>query len=119
MAPTSPHTPVRCAARGPKRATHLDFLGDVKNRLGFSSEMGAEREGADPNPKRERVGADPSGSATSRTGDAGPAAVDFDALHAALGDVPPSELQEDPDVASESSGRTNATYASTRPHAIP
>jgi len=63
----------------------------------------------------------------------GPEAVDFDALHAALGD--PLELDELPPAAiegedeellegveervGESSGATNAAYASTRPRTIP
>ncbi len=57
-----------------------------------------------------------------------PPPVDFDALHAALGD--PMDLEEPPPAAHEvertsapkqadSSGRSSATYASARPHTIP
>lgn len=54
-----------------------------------------------------------------------PAPVDFDALHAALGEglreaphppVPPPPVKV---AIGESQGRSNATYASTRPHAVP
>jgi hypothetical protein len=46
-----------------------------------------------------------------------PGVVDFNALHAALGELPPAPQPSAS--AAESQGRTNATYASTRPHAIP
>ncbi len=112
--------------------------------------MGAEREDTDPNPKR--VGTEPGlgkasgASAVPRAAvpvEEDPAApVDFDALHAALGD--PVEFEElssgpaiekggdsDPlldsleaDAAAgggvgESSGRSSATYSSARPRTIP
>jgi hypothetical protein len=104
--------------------------------------MGAERE--ETNPKR--VGTEPGLGGTPSAGsgqpavaasapdDDGPAAVDFDALHAALGDpldfddLPPaaSELNGDesdepgmPERVGESSGRSSATYSSARPHTIP
>ena len=101
--------------------------------------MGAQREDTDPNPKRG--GTEPglgavSGQAPAAPGPANaPVAVDFDALHAALGDpleldelsAPVTEANGDrseelPDGLDErgdSSGRTNAQYASTRPHTIP
>lgn len=50
----------------------------------------------------------------------GPAAdgvVDFDALHAALGDLPPPAPSQ-PQLPT-SDGRSSATYASSRPHVIP
>lgn len=46
--------------------------------------------------------------------------VDFDALHAALGDIPPPPTSSTPVVSeAQSSGKNNATYASARPHTIP
>lgn len=49
--------------------------------------------------------------------------VDFDALHAALGDLPPPAASSTPLVGSptvgESQGRSSATYSSARPHTIP
>ena len=116
--------------------------------------MGAEREDTDP----RRAGTEPGlgkkpASATVESGltpaatvseDHGP--VDFDALHAALGDpldfeeLPPAATEigapghggesddlldgldparEKPERVGESSGRSSATYASARPHTIP
>ncbi len=55
----------------------------------------------------------------------GPEAVDFDALHAALGDpleldeLPPAAIEGDEERVGESSGATNAAYASARPRTIP
>jgi hypothetical protein len=46
------------------------------------------------------------------------AVVDFDALHAALGAVAPAPSSSG-DAVSDSEGRSSATYASARPHAIP
>lgn len=46
-----------------------------------------------------------------------PEVVDFDALHAALGELTPAPASAAP--VSESSGRLNASYSSTRPHAPP
>jgi hypothetical protein len=58
-----------------------------------------------------------------------PAPVDFDALHAALGDgsreaaphapVPPPPAPVVKVAVAESQGRSSATYASARPHAVP
>lgn len=112
--------------------------------------MGAEREDTDPNPKR--VGTEPglgrpsSGQTAAATPqpeeDNGPPPVDFDALHAALGDpldydeLPsgpavekgssePDDLLDSLEAApgeahgGDSSGRSSATYASSRPHTIP
>src|SRR5687767_7419267 len=102
--------------------------------------MGAEREDTD----LQRAGTEPglgrtpspaSGHAPAK--DDAPAAVDFDALHAALGDplefdeLPPAamELNGDGDDlldgldpaerVGESAGQSSATYASARPHTIP
>ncbi|MBX3205802.1 MAG: hypothetical protein KF764_12085 [Labilithrix sp.] len=47
-----------------------------------------------------------------------PDVVDFDALHAALGELPPPPTSSSP-TAGESQGRSSATYASARPHSIP
>jgi hypothetical protein len=47
-----------------------------------------------------------------------PGVVDFDALHAALGDLPPAPTSSSPTIG-ESQGRSSATYASARPHTIP
>jgi hypothetical protein len=44
--------------------------------------------------------------------------VDFNALHAALGELPPAASPSAPNVG-ESHGRSNATYSSSRPHSIP
>ena len=107
--------------------------------------MGEGREDIDPRPRR--AGTEPglgasaapaSGHAPVGTAEAdeGPEAVDFDALHAALGD--PLELDELPPAAiegeeeeeeelidgveervGESSGASSAAYASARPHTIP
>ena len=102
--------------------------------------MGEGREDIDRRPRR--AGTEPGlGAAAPASGhapvgtakDDGPEAVDFDALHAALGD--PLELDELPPAAiecedeallegveervGESSGATNAAYASTRPRTIP
>jgi hypothetical protein len=73
--------------------------------------MGAERPtGVRPHPE----GAEPSSTA----GEASADVVDFDALHAALGELPPPATSSSP-IVSESQGRKNATYASVRPHEIP
>jgi hypothetical protein len=116
--------------------------------------MGAEREDTDPTPNR--VGTEPglgkssgatAAAAEMTTEDDAPPPVDFDALHAALGD--PLDYQDmgsgpavevgtedagdlldglEPAVEApggkalrvgESSGRSSATYASARPHTIP
>lgn len=47
--------------------------------------------------------------------------VDFNALHAALGDLPPPPTSSTPNLggAVTSDGKNNATYASARPHTIP
>ncbi|MBN9165538.1 MAG: hypothetical protein J0I07_31585 [Myxococcales bacterium] len=47
-----------------------------------------------------------------------PDVVDFDALHAALGELPPAPTSSSPTVG-ESQGRSSATYSSARPHTIP
>lgn len=47
-----------------------------------------------------------------------PDVVDFDALHAALGDLPPPPTSSSPSIG-ESQGRSSATYSSARPHTIP
>jgi hypothetical protein len=47
-----------------------------------------------------------------------PEVVDFDALNAALGALPPPPISSSPMIA-ESQGRSSATYASARPHTIP
>lgn len=71
--------------------------------------MAAERPpGARENPEKE----------ASATAEEAPEPVDFDALHAALGELPPPPTSSRP-LLSESQGRLNATYASVRPHAIP
>jgi hypothetical protein len=53
--------------------------------------------------------------------DGGADVVDFNALHAALGDLPPPPTSSTPNVSSvaTSDGKNNATYASARPHTIP
>lgn len=53
--------------------------------------------------------------------DAGADVVDFNALHAALGDLPPPPTSSTPNLggAATSDGKNNATYASARPHTIP
>lgn len=114
--------------------------------------MGAEREDTDPNPKR--VGTEPGlGKSSGQAPAAEPieeeelAPVDFDALHAALGDPldyddlgsnPIIEIGPDGETVDahdgdeprtpppgkalrvgESSGQSSATYASARPHTIP
>ena len=111
--------------------------------------MGAEREDTDPNPKR--VGTEPglgkasgaSPAAAASVPDDVAAPVDFDALHAALGDpVDYEELSSGPAVekgsddlldsleadgpakphvlrVGESSGQSSATYSSARPRTIP
>ena len=113
--------------------------------------MGAEREDTDPTASRAGTepglgkgatsGATPAAAAPTIEADA-PPPVDFDALHAALGD--PLDYQEMPsgpalekaqeveasavehdgrapgaERVGESSGRSSATYASARPHTIP
>ncbi len=47
-----------------------------------------------------------------------PDVVDFDALHAALGELPPPPTSSSPSIG-ESQGRPSATYSSARPHTIP
>jgi hypothetical protein len=118
--------------------------------------MGAEREDTDPTASRAGTepglgkGAGPASGATPAAAapfleDDAPPPVDFDALHAALGD--PLDYQEMPsgpalekgnededsdadhgpgaahagraERVGESSGRSSATYASARPHTIP
>jgi hypothetical protein len=116
--------------------------------------MGAEREDTDPKP--QRGGTEPGLGADTRPGggappaeDVEPAAVDFDALHAALGDpLDYEEMASGPALekgsagdtdelldgleaalvkgaagrarpGGESSGRSSATYASSRPRTIP
>lgn len=55
----------------------------------------------------------------SRNEDApAPDVVDFDALHAALGELPAAPTSSSPTVG-ESQGRSSATYSSARPHTIP
>lgn len=73
----------------------------------------------------------PEGSSAEASHEAdGPAPVDFDALHAALGSMPPPEVTSSPELPqprgltlekgpSESMGRSSATYASASPHAVP
>lgn len=96
--------------------------------------MGAEREREDTDPTSKGgtepglgPASDPNTAATVE--DELPPPVDFDALHAALGD--PLDLDDLPPAAHEverappephggdSSGRSSATYASARPHTIP
>lgn len=100
--------------------------------------MGAERQDRDAGaPSSKKSGTEPglggtAPAASGRTpaadahaGDDGPEAVDFDALHAALGDpldfdeLPPAATEVPAGGIAESSGRTNAAYASARPHTIP
>lgn len=102
--------------------------------------MGAEREDTDSDPKRvgtepglgKASGATPAAAAVTVEEEA-PPPVDFDALHAALGDpLEYEELSSGPAVdkgsdpgdhhgggISESSGRSSATYSSARPRTIP
>lgn len=100
--------------------------------------MGAERQDRDAGaPSSRKSGTEPGlggvppaavgrapVAASAGAEDDGPEAVDFDALHAALGDplefeeLPPAAMEVQPRVG-ESSGRTNAAYASARPHTIP
>jgi hypothetical protein len=51
--------------------------------------------------------------------DGGGDVVDFNALHAALGDLPPPSSSAPVLGAVTSDGKNNATYASARPHTIP
>jgi hypothetical protein len=117
--------------------------------------MGAEREDTDPTAKRtgtepglgKASGPTPAAAAAPAVEEDGLEAVDFDALHAALGDpldyqdmgsgpalekgnetddlleaLEPAgeDLPTGPGVrVGESSGRSSATYASARPHTIP
>ena len=104
--------------------------------------MGAERQDRDPGaPSSRKPGTEPglggttpaasgrtpaaASTAAHQAGDDAPAAVDFDALHAALGDpldfdeLPPAAAEVPSAGVAESSGRTNAAYASARPHTIP
>lgn len=94
--------------------------------------MGAEREREDTDPTAKAgtepglgPGSDPN---TATIEDDMPPPVDFDALHAALGDplefdeLPPAahEIERGPEPhGGDSSGRSSATYASSRPHTIP
>jgi hypothetical protein len=138
-----------------------ELSGKRQNQVGFSAEMGAEREDTDPSPKR--TGTEPGLGKSSMTKavaapppapvsvpvieEEAPPPVDFDALHAALGDpIDYEELEPEPHGASpapnappvpkppptptprgsakvvpsgDSSGRSSATYASARPHTIP
>lgn len=71
--------------------------------------MAAER----PAPPGERTDGDPPGG-----DEAAPEVVDFDALNAALGELPPPPTSSSPMIP-ESQGRKNATYSSTRPHPVP
>jgi len=86
-----------------------------------------EQEDTDPNKGTDPGIGPPTGASAKPSGqdaENGPAPVDFDALHAALGD--PLDL-EDVDAeeqtgrigVGESSGQSSAAYASTRPHTIP
>jgi hypothetical protein len=60
-------------------------------------------------------------------GNGSPEVVDFDALHAALGELPPPPTSSNPVIVeaparpavTDSHGRSSATYASARPHVIP
>src|SRR5688500_3497624 len=87
--------------------------------------MGAEREDTDPTPLKG--GTEPGLGPKRPNGAAGvstpaveePAPVDFDALHAALGDLPQPTGSMPPKAAADSEGRSSATYASARPHTIP
>jgi hypothetical protein len=90
--------------------------------------MGVERpdgsEESDALPKRtssSAAAAKPSSGkgAAALAEDTIPEVVDFDALHAALGDLPPPAPTSSSSILAESQGRTNATYASARPHALP
>jgi len=131
----SEHHPFLRRGRGSLGVCVL-FGAIAENRLRFLLEMGEGREDTDPRPRgpgsEPRIGA--GGAAASGHGrvatdvDDGPEAVDFDALHAALGD--PLDLDELPPPAiddgygleervGESSGASNAAYASARPHTIP
>lgn len=82
--------------------------------------MGGEREDTDASPTR---GTD-QGSKNARSAEATtePAPVDFDALHAALGDLPRVDDRASSSshkAAADSHGRSNAAYASAKPHPIP
>lgn len=58
--------------------------------------------------------------AASAEDDSGGDVVDFNALHAALGDLPPPPTSSTPNLGTtDSSGKNNAQYASARPHTIP
>lgn len=113
--------------------------------------MGAEREDTDPTAKRNGTEPGLGKASAGKPGapsapDDAPPPVDFDALHAALGDPldyvemgsgpalekgnPSDDLLDDLEAAEElatgpglrigeSSGRSSATYASARPHTIP
>src|SRR5262245_27698977 len=72
--------------------------------------MGADRPPAANEP--------PEGDAADGAGEPAGEVVDFDALHAALGELTPTPGGSSP-LISESQGRANATYSSSRPHAIP
>lgn len=62
--------------------------------------------------------ANETGSANGSADDVEPEVVDFDALNAALGALPPPGSPSSPQLA-DSEGRSSATYSSARPHAIP
>src|SRR5688572_11641564 len=88
--------------------------------------MGAEREDTDPTPLKggtepglgpKRSNGAASGVEPSKNQE--PAPVDFDALHAALGDLPQPTGSVPPKLAGDSEGRSSATYSSARPHTIP
>ena len=102
--------------------------------------MGAERpsglshpETIEPSPARKKRNTDPGVGPPSGEGAVAaahvpvsqdddaptpPDVVDFDALHAALGDLPPPPTSSSPTIG-ESQGRASATYSSSRPHTIP
>src|SRR3954469_16308323 len=67
-----------------------------------------------------RSGSGADGAANAED-DGGGDVVDFNALHAALGDLPPPPTSSTPNVggAATSDGKNNAQYASARPHTIP
>lgn len=92
--------------------------------------MGAERPSSlshegiiDASSARKRRSTDPgmgppSGGTSGEDDPTEPGVVDFDALHAALGELPPAPTSSSP-MLGESQGRAMASYASSRPHAIP
>src|SRR5690606_27710444 len=113
--------------RGPEK------IGYVRKGRGEPSPAGlSHRENMNASSARKKRNTDPGGGPPSGAGAAAPASVpvsdddaptmpdvvDFDALHAALGDLPPPPTSSSPMVG-ESQGRSSATYASARPHTIP